>query len=252
MEVMDYDKEKKDKKELPERKGVFKDEEPILKARRRDPTPTGGFLFILLAIAIAVVIYAYPIFVDMAKITTEPGLIPPEPEPIPEPEPVIPYYQKLILLVKYDEYACPGFWAINHTRDNQSWILPIQKVKNIAQEINFVELGRYDTNNPDNRVKFNWVNQSGCNPEHLLITNNEFITMLMDLGVPVANETEAKAEPIEETMPASDSNAVAFTGGEFTVQMNNILKRVFDSPFSFMISLGLIFGLWRFLSSLRF
>lgn len=103
----------------------------------------------------------------------------------PEPsEQAIPYYQKIILLVKYNDSICPNL-AVNHTRDNQSWIKSIKHVANISQEINFVELGRYNTNVPTFRIQFEFVNTGNCTPDFLILTSNEFITLLIDYGVSV-------------------------------------------------------------------
>jgi hypothetical protein len=100
------------------------------------------------------------------------------------------YYQKLVLLVKYNKTECPNL-KVNHTNPatNISEVLEIKTVKNITKEINYVELGRYDTNNPSIQPIISWIDYWKCYPQALLVTNNEFLEILVSYGIPIDNAT---------------------------------------------------------------
>lgn len=103
----------------------------------------------------------------------------------------IPFLQRLVLLIKYNETECPNL-ALNLTKNNESYIVEIEKVENIDENISFARLGRYDTNS-EPLIEFSFVNYNNCEPDYLLITNNEFISLLLELGVTIEQK-----EPIEE------------------------------------------------------
>jgi len=152
------------------------------KRKPRKPTfSLSGFPILILIVAATFLFY--PTIIDMmsgglAAVDDVPA------EALPEIEqPYIPYYQKLVLLVKYNKTECPELSVVHRNTTTK-----VDAVKNITQEVNFVYLGRYDTNDPDNKVNFNFVNQNDCAPEILLITNEEFLTLIMEYGVKVAEE----------------------------------------------------------------
>lgn len=99
----------------------------------------------------------------------------------------VPFYQRILLIVDYNKTQCPNLAVL---MENNT--LPIDTVKNVTPEINFVKLGTYNTNDPNHTIKFRFINDDTgtCISRYFTMTNNDFISMLLQLGVPVANETQ--------------------------------------------------------------
>lgn len=136
----------------------------------------GGTIFALVILAMSMFFYSYR---------------PQEQEPVQqqEEETIVPFYQNILLLVKYNKTMCPDL-MVNHSNINfpEGELVEIQQVKNISQEVNYAELGQYDTNNQEIMPLVQWVNANDCEPEAILISNTDFISLLLDLGVPVDRE----------------------------------------------------------------
>lgn len=136
----------------------------------------GGTIFALVILAMSMFFYSYRSQ---------------EQEPVQqqEEETIVPFYQNILLLVKYNKTMCPDL-MVNHSNINfpEGELVEIQQVKNISQEVNYAELGQYDTNNQEIMPLVQWVNANDCEPEAILISNTDFISLLLDLGVPVDRE----------------------------------------------------------------
>lgn len=117
--------------------------------------------------------------------------IPETPEtPNPGKEVEVAYWQNLYLLVKYNRSVCPDL-KVEHTNGwvNKTEILEIETVQNTTHEINFVMLNRYNTNDPSIKPEISWVDQGNCKPQALLLSNSEFIQLLVDEGVQIERDT---------------------------------------------------------------
>lgn len=173
METVDYEKKK-------ERK-----EKEVKQPRPKPKAKKNHWVFLILII-LAVGLLPFTAFRNTNEPAPETQV---QPEQTPQEnvtEPQVAYYQKIIALIKYDKEVCPDL-KIEHTNTATDIVevLDIEQVKDIEQEINFVELGRYDTNNPNIKPLLNFVNEETCQPQVLLISNTQFINLLLEYGVEV-------------------------------------------------------------------
>lgn len=177
METMDYKEKEKEKR---------REEKP--KPRPKQKT-THNKIFILFIIGVLVL----PMFFFMTRNQPEEQ---PVQQPVEQPtqqptDTQIPYIQNIVLLVKYNHTLCPDLQVEHSSSANPDKVevLDIKQVKDIDVEVNYAELGEYDTNNQDIVPLLNWVNVGECTPDALIISNTEFLKLLMDLGVPVEDST---------------------------------------------------------------
>lgn len=106
-----------------------------------------------------------------------------------QPNNWIPFYQRLVMLVKFNETECPDLKVVVE-QTNQT--LNLTKVKNINQTVWYTILGRYDTNDPNLDVSVRYINYNNCSPDQFFMTHDEFILLLIDLGVPITDEARAR------------------------------------------------------------
>lgn len=96
--------------------------------------------------------------------------------------------KRLVLLVKYNNETCPEL-QVEHTNNetNETEILDIKTVKKVNESmptINFVGLGAYNMNSGI-KPEIRYINQGNCTPQALLISNEDFINLLLSYGVPI-------------------------------------------------------------------
>jgi hypothetical protein len=116
-----------------------------------------------------------------------------------EKELYVPFYQRLVLVAEYNISLCPDI-AIIVERNETNTTANFELIKNINQTLYYAKLGVYDTNDAKTPLLFRWANATNaCVARYQVLTNNDFLAMLMEMGVEVTKNTTETPPPISNT-----------------------------------------------------